>query len=310
MPTPTQTLWDCREVFYWILRERQDATSYPLVLADRFINLAQRKFCSGRIVHPVTKETVGKGTLPFLNMDAYYSNVEPTTLDDDVTTWDTTLTVADTTNFPSSGKLFISGNIITYTGKTSTTFTGCTNVLFSYTSGMQVDIAFSLPSDYMSPIWLIYNNRLQLDSFLYDDIFTSLNAQKAGIYQRAKSRAPYDNPYKMKPFYTIRDASELLIFNLSQTDDMIHLRYEKRPALMSAESDLLTIDDDFYWPIILWYLAVGEMLFNRWEEKKGLELINVAISHSRELYNDYNNSVKESINGKRVKMQKGSPYNF
>ena len=39
---------------------------------------------------------------------------------------DTTLTVNDTTYFPNSGTLWSNGEIISYTGKTSTTFTGCT----------------------------------------------------------------------------------------------------------------------------------------------------------------------------------------
>jgi hypothetical protein len=39
---------------------------------------------------------------------------------------DTTLTVADTTFFPSTGTLWADGEIVNYTGKTPTTFTGCT----------------------------------------------------------------------------------------------------------------------------------------------------------------------------------------
>ena len=38
----------------------------------------------------------------------------------------TTITVDDTTSFPSAGKIIIDEEIISYTGKTSTTFTGCT----------------------------------------------------------------------------------------------------------------------------------------------------------------------------------------
>lgn len=37
-----------------------------------------------------------------------------------------TLTVSDTTNFPSTGNLSVGANTIAYTGKTGTTFTGCT----------------------------------------------------------------------------------------------------------------------------------------------------------------------------------------
>ena len=49
-----------------------------------------------------------------------------TELDWAIWTWDTTITVDDTTNFPSSWDLVIDTEVITYTGKTATTFTGCT----------------------------------------------------------------------------------------------------------------------------------------------------------------------------------------
>jgi hypothetical protein len=39
---------------------------------------------------------------------------------------DTTLTVNDTTYFPSAGTLYIDNELISYTGKTATSFTGCT----------------------------------------------------------------------------------------------------------------------------------------------------------------------------------------
>ena len=44
---------------------------------------------------------------------------------------DTTLTVASTTGFPTSGWLVLDGEIINYTGTTSTTFTGCTRGKYS-----------------------------------------------------------------------------------------------------------------------------------------------------------------------------------
>lgn len=49
-----------------------------------------------------------------------------TTLDGAVLAGDTTLTVLSTTGFPSTGTLIIGTEQITYTGTTSTTFTGCT----------------------------------------------------------------------------------------------------------------------------------------------------------------------------------------
>lgn len=49
-----------------------------------------------------------------------------------------TLTVGDTTNFPSTGSLSIGANTIAYTGKTGTTFTGCTGGTGSVVVGDRV----------------------------------------------------------------------------------------------------------------------------------------------------------------------------
>lgn len=52
-----------------------------------------------------------------------------------------TITVADTTGFAASGALWIAGNLIFYTGKTGTTFTGCSGGMASVNlpSGMVVE---------------------------------------------------------------------------------------------------------------------------------------------------------------------------
>lgn len=54
-----------------------------------------------------------------------------TTITATTTSSDTTITVADTTNFPTSGWIFIDGELISYTGKTSTTFTGCSRGMYA-----------------------------------------------------------------------------------------------------------------------------------------------------------------------------------
>lgn len=62
-----------------------------------------------------------------------------TRLDGAVSDSATTLTVDDTSDFPSAGTLGINGEFITYTGKTSTTFTGCTRGAEQTTATAHVD---------------------------------------------------------------------------------------------------------------------------------------------------------------------------
>ena len=86
------------------------------------------------------------------NLDQYLKvdNLVPevvhgtTTLSSDVSTSDTTITVASTKGFPDTyGLLKIGSEIITYTAKTTTTFTGCLRG-FSGVSGFEVGISTSL----------------------------------------------------------------------------------------------------------------------------------------------------------------------
>lgn len=57
----------------------------------------------------------------------------------------TTLTVDDTTMFPSTGAILIDSEWILYTGKTSTTFTGCTRGAFASTAATHADNAAVVP---------------------------------------------------------------------------------------------------------------------------------------------------------------------
>ena len=93
---------------------------------------------------------VSGGRLPILNyndfVNAYITQedeIVTTTLSQSHTDSVTTITVASTTGFDSSGTLFIGNEQVTYTGTTSTTFTGATRGTGSTTasahdSGVQV----------------------------------------------------------------------------------------------------------------------------------------------------------------------------
>jgi hypothetical protein len=69
----------------------------------------------------------------------YKSAVGSNTLDGPLTAVATTITVLSTTGFSSSGTLIIGTEQITYTGKTSTTFTGCTRGANGTTAAAYVD---------------------------------------------------------------------------------------------------------------------------------------------------------------------------
>lgn len=299
----TYTLQDLRDIWYAILREEENTTAYPLVLMDMLLNSAQNRICNGTVINPMNWQAVRKWQLPFLWTSAMYSNVTMPTLSADTTVWATSLSITDTTDFPSTGSLYINGNIITYTWKTSTTFTGVTNVLFAHLAGSEVSVAFTLPTTYGSMINITYNNNFKLAPKLYDDIWEDLNNNKWTSYNYTNEQG-YRWQRSIAPFYTIIDGTHFVIFNRNNTWDQIHMRYEKLATEMTASGSLATIPDT-YSKATIPYLAIWEMLYNRWEEERAASILNFALGQVKEMYTFYNNSSYESINGVAFKTGKG-----
>jgi len=96
---------------------------------------------------------LGVGTQPY---PVAALNVQATYLYNSIGSSDTTITVADTTSFPSSGVLLIGTESIPYTDKTSTTFKGCTR-----SSGV-THTAYS-------PVTLLTPNQLVYHEYFVDD---------------------------------------------------------------------------------------------------------------------------------------------
>ena len=294
-----------REIFYDILREEEsDTSAYNTTLANLMLDSWHQRINNWYVSNPLTKDTAIKWKLAYLNKTAFYSNVPPTTLSKVTTIWAATLTVASTTNFASSGNLYIWWNIITYTWKTDTTFTWCDWVLFAFKAGVEISQAFDVPSDYWNVINVTYNNKFKLPAKLYDDIFEDLNKYKDNNYWTDYISTQWD-PYQVDPFYSIIDNKYLLIYNLTDLAGSILFRYERSTPAMSDSQDTL-IDNDIYAKTTIPYLAVAEMLYNRWEEQRAAELFNFVIWQIKEMYNYYNKKSFENISGVQYTMWKST----
>lgn len=295
------TLQNLRDIWYSLLREEEDVNAYPLVLMDMMLNSSQNRICNGTVINPLNQQAVRKGKLSFLDTSAFYSNVNVTTLASDTTVGATSLALTDSTSFPSTWSVYVAGNIVTYTGNSANTLTGCTNVKFAHLAWAQVSIIFDLPTDFGSISWISYANNFKLSPKGYDDVWEDLNSIKSGGYNRTDSMG-YRSQTTIVPFYTII-GEQLLIFNRNNTGDQIHVRYEKKATKMVASSDVTTIPEDYAESTIP-YLALGELLYNRGEESRGSELINFALWKIREMYAYYNNQSYESISGVQYKSGK------
>ena len=292
------TLQQITDRMYDLLREDEDdAGAYPLSFMQDLANSAQKRICSGMVKNPFTGRWIRKGRLPFLNEDQFYSNLASTSLSADATIWSTTLD-ATTTNYPTSGSLYVDWNMITYNWTTWTQFTGIPatwewSIKFAHTWGTKVYIAFDLPSDFMSGIQVIYNNRYKLDNKLYDDIFEDLNSVKSTDNYRARSSTQFDDFIHLRPFYVFIDETYMVPFNLNNTWDKILMRYEKLPTAMTDTTDESIITDDDYAISTIPYVAVWEMLYNRWEENRAAQILNFGLWQVQEMYDFYNNRSAE-----------------
>lgn len=301
------TLAQARTWVYWILREKEDSPAYPYSLVDWFINSAQLRYCSGLITNPMLdpllKNPVTKGKLPFLNKDAYFSNVAPTYTTSDVAIWATSVP-ATTTDYSTTGTVFIAGNTIPYTWVSWTAFTGTSNVLFAFESGSQVSPVFSLPTDFMSPIQIIYNNRIKLDCMNYDDVFEFMKSFKGNYLDNYSTSIWAEYATYSSPFYTIKDGAYIIVWNLNQTWGMIHFRYEKLPTALTLTTDTLTIPNDTYAKNIIIQFAGAEMLYHRWEETRAGNMFNFVIGQTKESYRFYDNQSYETQSGIRYSVGK------
>ena len=98
-----------RNTAYDLLRESQSGTSaYPSTLMNSLLDAALFRICAGTIINTINLQTINKGRLPFLEKRAFFSTVPtvPTTADI-ASTADVTIYVTDTTNFPTTGSVWI-----------------------------------------------------------------------------------------------------------------------------------------------------------------------------------------------------------
>jgi hypothetical protein len=110
-------------------------------------------------------------------------------------------------------------------------------------------------------------------------------------------------------FATIIQGKYLVLFNKNQLWDSIEVIYNKKPWVLVNDDDEIDVPDDQLWMCIK-YIAVGEMMYNRWEETRAKEVFLFGIGKLRELYSFYNNQSNTRLNGKKIWMGRNNFLNF
>lgn len=294
------TLADLRTKCYNILREEENNSAYPYALVDDLINDAVWAICSWLYINPLSKEEIHKGQLPFLNKEVFYETSLTQYVSNDVEVGATEIEM-NTNTRPDAWVCYIGGNIVEYREKDATHLYQCTWVNGKIKGGEQASIIYKIPSDFMSPINVILDDRVQIDNKNYDDVFESLRDNK-GLPQY-RFRDAHWRGYD-KPFYVIKDGKYMIPYNINTSGNELRLRYEMKPNILINADDVCIIPDDVYAITTVPYLAVGETMYNRWEEQRGAEVINWGNGKLKEMYKYYNKMWVERNTSQQYRMAK------
>lgn len=238
------TLAEVRSAVYNIINELQTSNVYDIDFVDDNIDEMQTKVCA-------------MGKWSFLRKKVLNLAATPTTLSSAITTASTTVSVADTTNYATSGSVLCEHDIIAYTGKTATSLTGVTGITITHSAGAKVWPLISAPTDYLRQPEM--RTQAQGSSRIRDWIFDDEYA--------------YDNAYADDVFSLLTNDSGESFFwyngNALNSGDIVMLHYIKKPTPLSASDTVLTVPDPYGQRVIA-RLVAADLLLIRGDDVDGL----------------------------------------
>jgi hypothetical protein len=211
------TLDQITDEFYNIVAEPNTSNVFPLAWVQNLANTVQREICRS-------------WRFPFIRTKMLFNTGVDTTADGAIATTDVTIDVGATTGFESSGAAFIENDIVNYTGTTSTSLTGVTNIDIAHVTGSDVEFLKALPSDYshLPDLFVKVGNNSPLREFHYvlDDLYEVTDIRKKYTFVTDKNSVQYIRMAN-------QTSSQIAVFN-----------YYKIPATMTSSVDA-TIPDEF-----------------------------------------------------------------
>mgnify|MGYP006266546777 CR=1 FL=1 len=310
------TLQDVYNIAYWLIAQGQDSTAYPLTLMRSFINKAQNDICYGNVMNLSTGERLEKQALTFLEKNQFYSTHNFSTLGATATVWGTTLTCTNV--FATSGYLWIGGDIIQYTGNDWTTITGIPttgdySIKYAHISGTQVLQLDVLPTDMgqLSRAFLtIMTTRIRTPLIGIDNRDLVAQTPNSYIYQFFYDRAYSGALWLNKEWYYSMMRGQFILFLVPQQNAQpVSVEYQMKPTQLVDTTDALTIPDDYSLNTIP-YMAVSEMLANRWDMEQAVQLNNFWFNNIKSMYQYYTTQRQELMYNQRVRTGSDGILNF
>lgn len=289
----TKTLQDIYDIAYAIIKQPENCSAYPTVLLKSFVNKAQNDICYGNVHNLSTNERLEKQALTFIEQNQFYTTHNYTTLSATATVWWTTLTCTNT--LATSGYLWINGNIISYSGNDWTTITWIPNIWdysikfahISWTQVFQLDV---LPTDFwqVSRAFITLNTtRVRSKLISVDDRDLNSPTPNSYLYRFFFDRWYSNNTWLWQEWYYSIIRWQFILFMVPQQDwQAISFEYQKKPTQLSANTDVLTIPDEYSLNTIP-YMAIAEMMANRWEMDEAMKLNNFWFNNIKSMYQFY-----------------------
>lgn len=246
------TLSTLRDYTYNILNDTVNSSTYTQSLIDQLINDEQVEVCDSF-------------KWSFLRKKYLFIGADDTSLSSDITTGSTTISVADTTDWPSSGAVLIEHDIINYTGKTSTSLTGVTNIGVAHYEGATVYPLWAVPTDYSRQMAL----------------YVEASGSSTPVMWQYLDEFTYDTSPEQFVYSILHDNSnnEYIYVNTKFVGqgDMVMFHYLKTPTTLDEDADVSTVPDP-YAAKVLPKLVAGKAMMLFGDNVDGLGSSNIQLA--------------------------------
>lgn len=276
------TLSELETYFYQAVAENTSSGEddvFPPTFVDELLNQGQYDVCM-----------CDRVPLKFLEADKHYTTIADTTVNNTsgVTAGDTTLTLTDSSSFPTSGTAFLGTEIITWTGNSSNILTGIPAsgtgaITVDHDNGEIVRPGYTLPTNFG---WV---RQLIVDGSDYDYIdYVEYNRES----------------FTQKYGFTIYQ--DTLFLPSSSANKIAQFRFYKIPATMTASVNA-TIPDVWAKRVIVPY-AVAQGLLHRDRADEAAVFMDQFKKHYGRMVLDQSSSGKQKRFFSRIRTRYDDPY--
>jgi len=289
---------DILNTCYAIISTAQDSNTYPESVFRVFINKAQNDICFWTVANLSTGQRLEKTSMNWLEANTIIDVRPSAYLSQDTSVGATTLYCGNT--LATSGTVWINGNIITYTGRTDTTLTGCSGVSYAWTGGTKVYPIYALPTDFgqLTRIFGTVSNwltRVMMKSIDSRDLANPIPWTFAYSYFSTNW-----DIYGQEWYYSIIRWQYIFPMIMWVNPSVpLSLEYQIKPVQLVNPYDLVTIPDEYSLSTIP-YMATAEMMANRWEMDEAMKLNNFGYNNIQSMYQFYGTQRQELMYNQRV----------